>query len=427
MRNDQIIQKVFAPLLLVMGTLAVYGNSLSNDFVTVWDDKWQVMNQYTEGRGWDGLKTILSEFYGGQYSPLNAWCYSLIHSLFGYNPTAFHAFSLILHISCVLLLYSLLSSLGAKRYIAWITALLFAIHPLQVESVAWVSASKIVVYSFFYLCALKSYVAYVQRENVLYYYFALLFFVLSFGGKEQAVTLPFCLVGIDLVLRRNLRSWLTWKDKLPFLILALFFSWITIQSNASHGVSILSGNMGYPFVQRIAFASYSFVEYIIKSILPFHLLYLYPFPMQKGDALPLRFWIYPVALLVVIVSTPALRSRSVLLAGLGFYSLHIALTIHLVPMSRIAIVADRYIYLAAPALFFLYAYYIDKWLRRQSKWVYRLGVGTIAIYILVIGVLAYQRTYSWKDNIALKREVNMLLKENKGGIPMQKEIMEENF
>ena len=59
MRNDQIIQKVFAPFLLVMGTLAVYSNSLSNDFVTVWDDKWQVMNQYTEGRGWDGLKTIL--------------------------------------------------------------------------------------------------------------------------------------------------------------------------------------------------------------------------------------------------------------------------------------------------------------------------------------------------------------------------------
>lgn len=408
--NKQLILKKLSPIFLVLFSLAVYGNSLTNDFVTVWDDKWQVFNQYTEGRGIIGLKNILLNFYGWQYSPLNAWFYSLIHSLFGYNPMAFHSFSLLLHIGSVLLLYSLLLSLGAKQRIAWITSLLFAIHPLQVESVAWISASKVLVYSFFYLCAARMYVAYVKKNSAVYYFLVLLFFLFSFGGKEQAVTFPLCLIVLDFVLGRNLRSWLPWQEKVPFFILALFFSWITLQSNASHGVGLLSGESGYPFVQRIAFASYAYVEYIVKTIIPFHLLYIYPFPMKVGEPLPPRFWVYPIALLIVVISTPALWRRSVLLAGLVFFTINIALTIHIIPMSRFAIVADRYIYLAAPGLIFVCTYYLDWWLSRKKQWIRQLGIGVIAVYILTLGFLAYQRTYSWKDNVALKQGVNDLLK-----------------
>lgn len=388
------------PIVLIV--VLIYLPSLSNGFVEGWDDKWQVMNQYTESGGWDGLTMIFAHFHGGQYSPLNAWCYSLIHSMAGYSAWGFHLYSLLLHIGCIGLLYSILLELKVKERVVFFTTLLFAIHPLQVESVAWISASKIVLYAFFYLAALKSYLAYIDSKRLLYWWMTLFFFCCSFGGKEQAVTLPFCLLLIDWIRKRNWCQWRIWLEKLPFLLLALFFAWITLKSHESIGNGLLSGDVGYPFYQRVALSSYAYVEYIIKSIFPLHLLYLYPFPMQVGDVLPIRFWIYPIGLLLTFLTVSALRKRSALLAGILFYTLHIVLAIQIIPMSRFAIVADRYIYLASPGLFFVFVYYMDKWISEQSDRVRKFSYGLLGCYLLWLGITAYGRTKVWENTTTLK-------------------------
>lgn len=388
------------PIVLIV--ILIYLPSLSNGFVEGWDDKWQVMNPYTESSGWDGLAMIFGHFYGGQYSPLNAWCYSFIHSIAGYSAWGFHLYSLLLHLGCVALLYSILLELKVKQRVAFFTTLLFAIHPLQVESVAWISASKIVLYAFFYLAAVKSYLAYIDSKRWLYWWMALFFFCCSFGGKEQAVMLPFCLLLIDWIRKRDWHQGRIWLEKLPFLLLALFFAWITLKSHESIGNGLLNGHVGYPFYQRVALSSYAYVEYMIKSLFPLHLLYLYPFPMQVGDVLPIRFWIYPIGLLLTFLTVPALHKRSALLAGLLFYTLHIALTIQIVPMSRFAMVADRYIYLASPGLFFVFVYYMDKWISGQNDRIRKISYGLFGCYLLWLGITAYNRTKVWENTTTLK-------------------------
>lgn len=380
----------------------IYLPSLSNGFVEGWDDKWQVMNQYTESSGWDGMAMIFGNFHGTQYSPLNAWCYSLIHSMVGYSAWEFHLFSLLVHIGCVGLLYSILLKLEVKQRVAFFTTLLFAIHPLQVESVAWISASKIVLYAFFYLAAVRSYLTYIDSKRSVYWWATLFFFCCSFGGKEQAVTLPFCLLLIDWVRKRNGHAWRIWLEKLPFVLLALFFAWITLKANESSSAGLLSEDVGYPLYQRIALGSYAYVEYIVKSLLPLNLLYLYPFPMPVGGVLPIRFWIYPIGLLLAFLAVPALHKRSALLTGILFYTLLIALTIHIVPMSRFAVVADRYIYLASPGLFYIYMYYIDGWITKQRIWIKKTAYTLVGCYVLWLGITTYNRTKVWDNTTILK-------------------------
>lgn len=123
------------------------------------DDQWMVFSHYTE-RGWtvDNLWHIFTDFYGGQYAPLAFLSYLVLYAGFGYDPFYFHMFSLLLHIGCVCLVWKLISSLlrvhgGVSEkqilYVNFITTLLFAVHPINVEAVAWISALKVLLYAFF--------------------------------------------------------------------------------------------------------------------------------------------------------------------------------------------------------------------------------------------------------------------------------------
>ena len=134
-------------------------------------------------------------------------------------------------------------------------------------------------------------------------------FVLSFGGKEQAVTFPVCLLWIDWACRRNFRDRKVWIEKIPFVLLTCFFAYITFQSYGTNIAGFFEKNDFYPFTYRVVFACYSFSEYMVKIFIPVNLLYIYPFPIQAGELLPLRFLIYP-ALLSGIFSLRGKQNRS---------------------------------------------------------------------------------------------------------------------
>jgi hypothetical protein len=144
--------------------------------------------------------------------------------------------------------------------------------------------------------------------------------------------------------------------------MALFFAYFTLESHESSNVGLLSQEDFYPFWQRIFFACYAFCEYMVKIIVPFNLLFIYPFPMLIGEALPVRFLIYPVLLLIIGFGFwNFLKQRSVWL-GMLWFLIHIALMLHIVPLSRINIVADRYVYLALPGILFIIVWYlVDVW------------------------------------------------------------------
>lgn len=403
--------------IIALACSVVYFPILGNDFLTDWDDGWQVMNEYTETWSWQNIWYILTEYYYGQYSPANQLLYTSVYHFVGYHPAWFHLVSLLLHTCNALLVYVITLRLlqvnltkGHEVKIAGIAlgvSLMFAVHPLQVESVAWVSASKVLVYSLFYLLAVWCYLGYLQKGKGGWYFAMLACFILSFGGKEQAVTLPVCLLWIDLVYRRNFGDSKLWYEKLPVLLLTIIFVYTTFESHASSNTGILSQEQTYPFIQRVVFGSYAFCEYIVKTVFPVKLLYVYPFPMRIGEQLPYWFWMYPILLLIVAICFRKFWLQRVVGLPMLWFVIHIGLMLHIIPMSRFAIVADRYIYLAIPGLLFVIAWYIyaayDRWLHYR-RWI----ACACILWLLVLGISTHQRTKVWHDNVSLKKELRDL-------------------
>jgi hypothetical protein len=408
-------------VVLVSLTLLVYFPVFSHQFQTHWDDQWVVINPYTEnGLNPQNLWAILTEFYKGQYAPLNQLSYTILYAAFGYSPFWFHLTGVVLHVCNVLLTYFLIRNIlvqsGSVKQrsiagISFITAAIMALHPLLVESVAWISASKILIYSFFYLIGLHFYLRYLSSYKIAYYLLAILFFVFSFGGKEQAVTFPVCLLLLDYAVNRNLKNKRVWMEKLPPLILALAMAYVTLLSQSADKVGLLSNARHYPFYQNIIFASYSTTEYLVKCLIPVKLSYLYVFPNAIGEEVPKRFWIYPLLLLIMLFAFWDFWKKRWVFFGISFFMIHIGMVLHIIPMSRFSIVADRYAYLASIGIFFLIAFYADKALEHLK---YRkLVLPLLFFYTLSIGIYAHQRCKAWRNSDTLKLELkNLLEKEN---------------
>lgn len=408
----------FYPLLLILAVSIVYFTAITNDFVLLWDDRWQVMADMTSaGFTPANLRTIFTQSLCGQYSPVNQLCYLAVYTLAGgYNASAFHLFCVVVHLANVLLIYFLFARLlsGSKRIkeewikpVAFVTALLFAVHPLNVEAVAWISASKIVVYAFFYVLALYMYVIYVESRKNGYLLLSLFFFLCSFGGKEQAVILPVCLFIIDWLMKRDWRDKRVWLEKLPFLFLACVMGCLTFYF--AYGQVSLGGR-NYALWQRLVFGSYSFTEYLSKWLMPFNLLYVYPFPSQIGEPVPYRFLFYPLLLTVIALSFRRLLAKWYIAFGLLFFTVNLVMTLHIIPMPRFTIVADRYIYLSSAGLSFIAGYLLcTVYFRYKAIGKYVLLL--FALCCLGLGFYARERVKVWKNSDTLKSEIRELLEE----------------
>jgi hypothetical protein len=403
-----------ACLALGLAVFAVYFPALSNGFLMLWDDQWVVINNYTyHGLAPDNLWRILTEFYHGQYAPLNQYYYTCLYSAFGLNPFAFHLGSVLLHYANTLFVYclfrralSLSGSFGstAGSRIAFFTALLFAVHPFNVESVAWLSASKIPVYSFFFLLASISYVRYISGKKLKYYFLTLLLFILSFGGKEQAVALSLTAVLFDYVLGRNLKDKKVWLEKIPFFVLAILGGIITIHSV---GRGYMTGEGSYPFHQRIVFSAYALAEYFVKCAAPVKLSYLYLYPNQPGEAIPVNFWIYPV--LVAVLFITFIYRFNILKHKwqyflLLFFIANLAVTLHIISLPRFAVIADRYAYISSIAVCLSIAM-LSQYAAGRYPGLKRLIVAGLVIYVLLLGAYSHERSKVWHDTDSLKKEL----------------------
>lgn len=425
------LQRPVAALILTAVAMLIYWPALMNQFQYYWDDHWVVMNQYTEqGITLRNLWGVLTEFYHGQYAPVNELSYMLLYAAFGYNPFWFHLTGVLVHLANIWLLFYFMDRLQViagvaplkARRIAFITALLLAIHPFIVESVAWVSASKIILYVLFYLIALNLYLSYLSRPSRGKYWQVLLCFILSFGAKEQAVVFPVCLLLVDYVTGRSLKDKKVWREKLPFFLLAFFFGILTIASQHAQGRELAeSVDNKYPFYQNVVFAFYCLSEYLSKCFIPVKLLYLYPFPILPGEALPLRFWMYPAFILAGIVLLKDFWKQKWVFFGLLFFVIHIVITIHIIPTSRFTIIADRYVYLAATGAFFLMALLLEYAATKSYRtWAF----AAMMLYFIALGMYTFQRVHVWYDSDTLKKEIRELVQLRNSQILKSKQVPE---
>lgn len=166
---------------IVLLTLIIYSNSLNNDFLTNWDDKrYVVENNDIKGLSWQNIKNIFSNFYMGNYQPLSVLSYALEYKFFGLNPAAYHTTNLFFHLLNTILVFYFIYLLSYSTISASIVALLFAIHPMHVESVAWIAERKDLMYACFYLGSLICYLYYLKKGYQFKYLFiCFLLFVFS--------------------------------------------------------------------------------------------------------------------------------------------------------------------------------------------------------------------------------------------------------
>ena len=299
--------------------------------------------------------------------------------------------------------------------IAFITTLIFAIHPLNIESVAWISAVKVLNYSFFYLLATLTYLTFLKKEKIVYYILTMILFVLSFGGKEQAVTFPVWLLLIYFILGYDFKNRKNWIQIIPFFLIALFLGFITINATKTYGIT---EDIYYSLWQRFVFGCYSLTEYFSKFFIPYKLLYIYPFPMPAGEQMPEWLLIYPPLLFIFITLLIKQLLKRPYIYGILFFLIHIVITLHIIPLSRFAIVADRYIYLACIGLAFIvalfYLYIVNKYQKIRT-----LSNVILFCVFIYMGIYSNLRCREWINSNSIKKDFKEMIKTDKE--PIKKE------
>jgi tetratricopeptide (TPR) repeat protein len=370
----------------------VYIPSLFNG-ASVWDDTEYLNNPYVKDLSLKGIVNIFSVYFAGNYHPLTLLSLGIDRILGGGSPFMFHFTNLLLHLLNSFLVFLLVKRLTQNNILALLTFVLFGVHTLHVESVAWVAERKDVLYTFFFLLSLVLCMSYATSRKFLHYSLALLFFILSLLSKGQAVVLVALLPLIDYVKGRKWLSVKVLAEKAPFLALSLIFAWIAFRAQASSNYVHFEY---FSLPERFAFASYGFTQYLIKSILPTGLSALYPYPARLANGnIPVSYWFYAISFPAFIVGSYFLIKRSKIYTfGLSMFFLSILPLLQLIPVGG-AIMADRYFYIPSVGLLLCFA----AGLLEIKKTTIRYAL--IILFTLVLSFMTYSRCSVWKDNISL--------------------------
>lgn len=365
-------------------TFAVYIPSLDNGF-TNWDDNFYVTENPAVQQ--HDLRALLTVPLGGNHHPLTMLSLALNHRLSGFDPGSYHWLSLLLHLANTALVFFLVRALsGGRRWTAVATSALFGIHPMHVESVAWISERKDVLYALFYLTGLIAYLRYLRRRRIAWLGATLLAFVLSVASKPAAVVFPLALLAIDWFQRRPLRSAVL-LEKAPFLAVSLAAGILTLRAQQATGAIADAWSP----IQKVLFAAYGIAMYFVKLFVPVGLSAIYPYPSLAAGGVGPEYY---VALAVVAVGLPALvlafRRSRVVLFGLLFFFIHIVLVLQFFTVGG-AVLADRYTYLPYIGLFLALAWWLDE--RAEPRSTLAAAKPVLAAILLALVTLSAVQTW----------------------------------
>lgn len=395
-------------ILVALITFLVFSPSLFNGWVN-WDDDHYVLNnplvQHLSAEQIQEMFTTLQ--VQGNYHPVTLLSLAVDHQIAGTNPLMFHLSNLLFHLFNTVLLLLFVYFLTDRIYIAIITALLFGIHPMHVESVAWISERKDVLYTFFFLWGLILYLQYLQqtRRSYLWLGLCMLAFVLSILSKGMAVTFPLILLLIDYLQERTDYRRLM-LEKVPFFLLSLGGGILTII--AQRAGQALSHAPDVSLIESMAIASYGLCLYTIKLLFPFQLSTLHPYPMGLGEAVPSYMYLSVIGTIALAyLAWRGIRYRRACGFGIGVYLVSLAPVLQVLPVGN-AMIAERYTYIAYIGLFFLIGWAIDQYLQRKSPdipaYKNRLMLG-FAVYLCCMMSLTLMRIPVWKNGETLWTDV----------------------
>jgi Flp pilus assembly protein TadD len=385
------VKKNYTELLIILiVTFVVYIPTLKAGFVN-WDDPDYVNDGIFRG-GFSGLKTLIVTPIQGNYHPLTMLSLALNYSISGMNPWSYHLVNLLLHLVNCVLVFRFALLLSKNTVIAFVTAIFFGIHPMHVESVAWTSERKDVLYSLFFLAGLISYTKYVDSEKRNQYILTIAFLILSLLSKPAAVIFPLVLFCIDLLRKRKLTSKL-FLEKIPFIILPFVMGIITFIAQKEKGaVDVHIFSMG----TRILMGFYGIMMYFLKMIIPINLSPFYPYP-PINEPLPTSYYVGPVFFVVLAaICFYSLKRNRVIAFGIIFYVINLLLVVQFLPVGS-AVIADRYTYIPYIGLFFIVGWLINRFAKGSISKAYYVAIPIT----LVFSFLTYKQVLIWNDSGSL--------------------------
>lgn len=428
-------------MLLVVATLTLYNPVSRHPFVNYDDDRYVTDNTHVRaGLHWDTVKWAFTTYDEANWHPLTWLSHALDFQFFGMNPAGHHYGNVLLHALNAMLLFWLLWQATAATWPSLMVAALFALHPINVESVAWVAERKTVLSMAFFLLTVLAYGHYARRPSWLRYAVVAVLFACGLMAKPMVITLPFVLLLWDYwPLRRMSGSkgnsgdqsiptpsflWLV-LEKTPLCALSIASAVVTVK--AQRAGDAIGSMIQYPIRVRLENAIVSYARYIGKAFWPSHLAPMYPLQESSLKAWP----VLAATLLLIAVTTLAVvlrRKRYIIVGWLWFLGTLVPM-IGLVQVGRQAM-ADRYAYLPFVGLFVAVCWGVaDGVAEKHLSRMLPAGLGLAALAALATGT-HYQLGY-WNNNVTLWTHTvqvtsdNFIAEDNLGGALLEQGRLDE--
>jgi len=402
-------------LALVLITSVAFIPCLSSFFVN-WDDPTSLLinkdlTVFGQEWSWQSIGHIFMPEDAPNYSPLTITSFALEKYFLAPDPYSspfvFHLDNLLLHLCGTGCVFFLFRKMNINKAGAFVGALLFGIHPMRVESVAWVTERKDVLYGLFFILSLLSYIEYINTGKSKWYICTLLLSLLAYFSKIQAVFLPLSMVVIDMYFDEK---WYAPKmlllQKLPWWALSVIIGLLNIHYlSLRHDIGNADAFFYYSFIDKLAIGAYSYIVYLVKFIYPYKMSAYYDYPRHLTVQ-----YVCLAILPVLIWGMWRMRKNKAIIFGWLFFTVNVMFMLQVVSAGT-SFLADRFTYIAYIGLFFLAAKGYEWGTKNGTK--LRTSIYVLIVpYFLLLGIVTYNQCKVW-HNTATLWEHN--IKTNKNG------------
>ncbi|MDI6743087.1 MAG: tetratricopeptide repeat protein [Smithella sp.] len=395
---------------LAVAVIIVYIQVSQFDFINIDDDVYVINNRYIqsgitlEGVQWAFKSAEVNNFW----YPLTLLSLMFDHQLHGLKAGGYHVHNLILHLLSTFLLFWLFQRMTGAVWRSAFVAAFFALHPLHVESVAWVTERKDVLSGFFWMLTLCLYVWYTEKPDIKRYLLILGSFVLALMSKPMVVTLPVIMILLDYWPLRRFRLQsdkfmvIQLREKTPFFILSAILILITLL--AQHDPT----EKNYPLIDRLSNAPVSFVTYLVKTFWPHDMAVFYPFPAQIPVWQVLAALLLIVFISIVVISMA--KQRPYLFTGWLWY------VVAVIPVSGIIQsgaqgMADRFTYLPSIGISIMLAWGVPLLCPREATRK-KIIFPSAAAFLIMMSMLAWKQCGYWENSLSLLRHALQVTENN---------------
>jgi protein O-mannosyl-transferase len=404
-------QKLIVYIILAAVTLAVYWQVNKFDFVNIDDNVYVTENfNIKSGITLNGIHWAFSTTYAEFWHPLTWLSFLLDYQFYGLHAHGYHVTNLVLHILSALLLFWLFNRMTGAIWKSAFVAAVFALHPLHVESVAWVSERKDVLSAFFWMLTLCLYVYYTEKPVIKRYLLVLCSFVLALMSKPMVITLPVIMILLDYwplkrfeLQKNNMFLWQL-KEKLSLIVLSVVFTVITLIAQQKP----YEQDASFVLVSRLYNVPVTFVTYLEKTFWPHDLAAIYPFSSQIPGWQAIGALLLIILITIIVIAMA--KRMPYLFVGWFWYSITIAPVIGIMQVGN-QVMADRYTYLPQIGIAIGLAWGVPLFFPGE-KMRKNILFPAMIVFLVIMSSLTWKQCGYWKNSSNLCNQILRATKDN---------------